>query len=231
MLFSARPITLSQCFLAYTFLFLISGCGQKADNAAPDPTETAQNSQRSIETIADEYLASMLERFPEQGTIYALPGASHDKLHDNSLESLTTWQQKEDDWLQELEQAGTPTQVGSRDWVTYGILHEKLAGSIAARICRNELWQASSATSWHGQLPSVFEKQPVNSADLQQQALDRLSAIQKFIDTAILNLRLGLDTGYSAPRVTVLTVPDELRALLEDDSPLLSPALRAKNPK
>ena len=45
----------------------------------PDPDATTPLAARSIEAIADEYLAAMLERFPEIGTNYSLPGARHDR--------------------------------------------------------------------------------------------------------------------------------------------------------
>jgi uncharacterized protein (DUF885 family) len=163
------------------------------------------------------------------GTIYSIPGARHDDLYDNSLEALTAWQEREDAWLQELDSIGEPVEIGSRDWVTYGILRERLLGSIAKRVCRSELWQASSATAWHTRKPSVFETQPVDTADLRQQALDRLRRLSVFIDTEIANLRQGLALGYSAPRLTVVPAVSEIRALLADDSPLLSPGRRSED--
>ena len=185
--------------------------------------------QRSIEAVADEYLAAVLERYPELGTTYSIPGARHDRLYDNSLDALAAWQAREDAWLLELDSMDTPAEIGSRDWVTHGILYESLVGSITTRVCRSELWQASSATGWHTSKPAVFEIQPVDSPDLQQQALDRLRQLVVFIDTEIANLRGGLALGYSAPRMTVVPAVAEIKALLAADSPLLSPGLRSED--
>ena len=206
-------------------------CSEKdtAEPALSNKTTPAEN--RSIEAIADEYLAALLERHPEMGTNYSLPGARHDRLFDNSPQALTAWQSREDAWLQELERVGSPQQVGSRDWVTYGILHETLAGEKASRLCRSELWSASTATAWHTRVPSLFEIQPVDTPELQQQALDRLGALAGYIDTEISNLRQGLAEGFSAPRLTVEKVPSGVRALLADDSPLLNPAVRVQDPQ
>lgn len=206
-------------------------CGEK-EPVTPELTIDAGSSEvRNIEAIADEYLAALLERRPDLGTNYSLPGARHDRLPDNSLAALAQWQTREDNWLQELDSIGQPQDVGSRDWVSYGILHETLAGAKAARVCRNELWSASTMTAWYSGIPPLFEIQPVDTPELQQQALDRLSALTVFIDTEIENLRLGLTEGYSAPRVTAEGVPAGVRALLADDSPLLSPALRVADPE
>ena len=185
------------------------------------------SSPRSVEGIADEYLAAYLERHPEQGTIYSISGVRHDRLTDNSLEALAAWEQREDIWLAELNRIGAPEEVGSRDWGTFGILREALAASVGRRICRTELWSASSVTGWQSALPMIFEIQPVDTPELRQQALDRLSNLAAYVNTEIDNLRAGLALGYSAPRSNVPAVIEESRALLADDSPLLSPGNRA----
>ena len=160
-------------------------------------------------------------------TFYGIEGARHDRLYDNSLEALAAWQQREDNWLARLNEIPAPAEVGSRDWVTYGILHEGLESAVATRICRDELWQASTTTSWHRQLPFVFEIQPVDTAEHRQQALQRLRAVARYIDTEIANLRQGLELGFSAPRVTVNAVPGQVRSLIGDSSIFKNPAARA----
>jgi len=200
-------------------LLIVTACS----NEAPEPEPEVSR----IEALADEFLDATLERYPAMGTNYSIEGARHDRLFDNSLEALVEWQAQEDAWLAELNAIGSPGDVGSRDWVTYGIMHEALESSVGTRICRNELWQASSATGWHRRLPFIFEIQPVDTPELRQQALDRLGEVDSYIDAEIANLRLGLETGYSAPRVTVEVVPEQVRALISDDSIFLNPAARA----
>ena len=221
----SRNVKYSLILLAAWGLLTAAGCYQDTREAAPRQDALAQ--PRTIEAIADEYLTALMERYPELGTQYSIPGARHDRLSDNSLDALAAWQAREDAWLRELDRTGAPTAVGSRDWVTYGIMHENLEGSIAKRICRSELWEASSATAWYIGVPLLFEIQPVDTPELQQQALDRLHQLPGFIDTEIANLRLGLKLGYSAPRLTAVPAVEEARALLTENSPFLSPAKRA----
>ena len=201
-----------------TFLLVISSCGEPAQRL------------RSIDAIADEFLAALLQRRPEIGTNYSIPGMRHDRLFDNSLEALAAWQRQEDAWLAELEQIEAPGEIGNRDWVTYGILRETLMASIGKRVCRDELWSVSSTTGWHTNLLSVFEIQPVNTPEFKQQALDRLSNLAVYVDVEIHNLREGLKAGYSAARLNVPAVIEESRALLAEGSPLLSPGVRAEDP-
>jgi uncharacterized protein (DUF885 family) len=210
-----------------------AGChsNRALQDAAPTGAQGAATAPRDIEAIADDYLSALLEYQPEMGTYYSLPNARHDRLTDRSPQALAAWQSREDAWLAELDARGMPAEVGSRDWVTYGILHETLAGSAGIRVCRNELWAASSVTAWHKSVPSLFEIQPVDTPELQRQALQRLASLPKYIDTEIANLRQGLASGYSAPRLTVAPAVSEVRALAGADSPLLSPGRRASDPK
>ncbi|MDH3771920.1 MAG: DUF885 domain-containing protein, partial [Nitrospirota bacterium] len=215
-----RDAIVKLAFLCSAILF-IAACSPEATD--PEPAH------RSIEEVADEFLAATLKRNPTMGTYYAIEGARHDQLPDNSLDALAEWEAREDAWLTELNTIGAPTEVGSRDWVTYGIMHESLEGSVETRVCRSELWQASTTTAWYRGLPFVFEVQPVDTEDERQQSLDRLRAVAAYIDTEISNLRLGVELGYSAPRLTVEDVPQQVKALISDDTIFLSPATRAED--
>ena len=113
-------------------LVLLSAC--ELSNI-DDSRSNAEYSHRTIEEIADEVLAATMDRHPSMRTFYSIENSRHDRLFDNSLNGLTTWQVKEDEWLSELNAVGEPQEVGSRDWVTYGILHESLGSSQEARIC------------------------------------------------------------------------------------------------
>jgi len=197
----------------------VAGCGDYA--AAPEPEKS------QIETLADEVLEVTLERYPAMGTYLSIEGARHDRLYDNSLDALGEWEAREDAWLARLNAIDAPQDIGNRDWVTYGILHETLESAVATRVCRSELWQASSTTAWYRGLPFVFDIQPVETGELRRQALDRLGEVAGFIDNEVSNLRLGLEMGYSAPRVTVEAVPGEVRSLISDDSPFVNIADRA----
>ena len=211
-------VTTSKILLLTLSCFIAMSCGKVA--------QEPQAEKRSIEVVANEYLEAMLERFPELATYYSLPGARHDDLFDNSLDAQADWQAREDAWLRELEEIGTPTDIGSRDWVTFGILHEQLASSISSRVCRNALWQASSTTAWHTGLPFVFDLQPLETPEQRDQALQRLGKVSRYIDTEVNNLSTGLELGYSAPQITVAKVADEVRALLQDDNPFIGMASR-----
>lgn len=206
-------------YILTTALLAMAAC--TADTTPPEDAPSP------VERLADDYLAAVLERYPTMATMYSIEGARHDRLFDNSLDARDEWQAREDAWLAELNTIETPDEIGSRDWVTYGVLREALESNAGTRICRTELWSASTTTAWHTGLPFIFEIQPVDTPELRQQALARLGDVARFIDGEIANLRLGIERGYSAPRVTVEAVPEQVRALVSDDSIFLNPATRS----
>src|SRR5678809_935593 len=77
---------------------------------------------RAIRTLADDYLAAMLERNPELITTFGLEGR-HDRLTDNSLAALATWEKHEDAFRARLA-AIAPPAPGEPDWAVYGIVRE-----------------------------------------------------------------------------------------------------------
>jgi uncharacterized protein (DUF885 family) len=216
-------------FLSYATPLLCSAFLFVACEAEKPAVEevAAEPASRSIETIADEVLAAMLIRKPSIATNYSIAGARHDHLFDNSLDALAAWQEREDAWLEELDAIGEPSDVGSREWVTFGIMYEQLAAEKAIRVCRKELWETSTTTGWYTRIPFVFNIQPLATDDLKQQALARLREVDQFIDTEVANLREGLEMGYSSPRLTVAAVPGEVRALRDSNSPFLTIGARA----
>ncbi len=202
----------------------LSACSEKA----PDPAvvDATIDTVPSIEDIADNYINAYLERFPEMATYYGLSGFRHNRLTDMSESAINEWRRTQDAVLTLLEANGRPEEIGSRDWVTYGVLHEELTNAAETRRCQSHLWAASTATAWHTTIPFLFDYQPLTTAENRQDALDRLTALGPFIDQDIANLREGLRRGYSAPRVTVEKVPAKVRSLLEEKNPFLGMAAR-----
>jgi hypothetical protein len=66
---------------AFVCVCLVStGCGRPAEPALP----VKEGSDARVRALADAYLAAHFERFPEQGTLYGVPGRPHNALIDNA---------------------------------------------------------------------------------------------------------------------------------------------------
>jgi uncharacterized protein (DUF885 family) len=216
--------------LAVAFVCLASvTCSQ------PPPKPAAPPSDARVKQLADTYLAASFERFPEQVTQYGVPGRRHDKLTDNSMESLGRWHQKEDELLAQAKQIDPATIADPPLRATYAIVREALEGSIATRVCRNELWTVSQmVNAWQVQDGYLVTIQPVGTDEARADALARWGSLPTYIDTEIANLADGIKAGYTAPKGNVRIVIDQMEALVKGapaDSPFDSPAVRDKTPE
>lgn len=188
---------------------------------------------RRVTALADAYFAGWLVRFPEWGTYFTIPGARHDRLTDRSVAAERAWRAQEDRWLAALRVLDPSPLVGRPEWVTYGTLREELEASTGMRICRERLWTVHPLTGVLGRSAAVAQLQPVGTEELRAQALARWRAFPRFIDTEIVNLREGVASGYTEPKVNVRRViesADRLLATGATTSPFYSPAARDSTP-
>ena len=209
---------------------LTLACREAAPPLPPPPPPPDER----VKALADAYLDGFFARYPDQITLYGVPGRRHDRLPDNSLNALRAWHAREDGWLKELQQVD-PSAIGAAPLrATQAILREALEGSIAARVCRNELWNVSQfVTGWQVQYGYLVTIQPVGSDEARKDALARWSRLPAYIDTEIANLREGLTAGYTAPRGNVRLVIEQMNTLIATplaESPFDSPAVRDKTP-
>src|SRR5262249_16477433 len=96
-----------------------------------------------------------------------------------------------------------------------------------------ELWPVSQMTGWQITESYIVTIQPVGSDQARADALARWGTLPGYIDTEIANLREGIARGYTAPKVAVRIVIDQIRSLSTgpiEDSPFDSPAQRDSSP-
>ena len=184
--------------------------------------------------LADRYLNGWLDRYPDQATLYGVPGRHHDRLPENSLAALKAWEAKEDVWLADAQGIDPFAIEDSSLKATYAIVREALEGSIGARVCERELWRVSQTEGWHVRFGFLVTIQPVGTPESEKEALARWSLLPAYIDTEIVNLREGLRQKYSAPKNIVRIVIKQVDSLIGasgPDQPFLSPAVRDKAPE
>jgi uncharacterized protein (DUF885 family) len=185
-----------------------------------------------VKALADAYLSGFFDRNPDQATYFGVPGRHHDQLPDNSLAAQKAWEAKEDAWLKDAR-AIDPGDIQTGPLkATYAITREALESSISSRVCRSELWNVSQMTGWHISFGYLVTIQPLGSEGARMEALARWSVLPKYIDTEIANLREGIRLKYTAPKLNVRIVIDQLNSLISDtaESPFLSPTERDKDP-
>jgi uncharacterized protein (DUF885 family) len=219
--------------LLASLLFLsLSGCGPANEKSA---SSTAAPADAPVRALADKYVAASFERFPEQVTLYGVPGHQQGQLTDNSLEAWKAWQAREDAMLAEAKQIDPATISAPPLRATYALVRESLEAPIVLRVCRNELWTISQfVNAWQVQDGYLVTIQPVGTDEARKNALARWGSLPKYIDTEISNLREGIKQGYTAPKGNVRIVIDQMNTLLAgkiSESPFDSPSARDKTPE
>jgi uncharacterized protein (DUF885 family) len=195
------------------------------------PAAIKEASDATVRALADAYLAAYFERFPEQTTMFGIPGHRHNALTDNTPAAQKAWEAREDAWLAELKQIN-PSSIASPPLrATYAITRQAVEGSVAKRVCRDELWNVSEMTGWQVSDGYLVTIQPVGTDEARADALARWRALPAWIDAEIANHREGIKLGYTAPKQNVRTVIGQVRALASADSPFASPGQRDKTPQ
>jgi uncharacterized protein (DUF885 family) len=185
-----------------------------------------------VVSVADRYYEFRLRTRPEAAYFSGVELDRHDGLHDNSPAAIAAEQATEDELLGALEGVDAAALRGSVHWVTLGVLRQTLNAARDQRVCRYELWGVSQMDGWQLNYTQIAELQPLGTAELRQQALQRWRQMPKWIDQEISNLQAGLSAGYSAPQSAVRRVIDQLDGLLAipaDQSPFASPARRSED--
>src|SRR6185295_14616873 len=140
---------------------LLLACGSEP----PRPAAKPEPPDARVKAMADAYLDAYFERFPETVTQYGVPGRRHDKLTDNSLAALAAWKSREDVILAELSAIDRAAITSGPLRATYAIVRQSLEGSVAKRVCRDELWPVSQMTGWQVNYGYLVTIQPVGSDD------------------------------------------------------------------
>jgi uncharacterized protein (DUF885 family) len=220
---------MKKSWLAVLLTLCTCACNQQPQQPA------APSSDAHVKALADTYLAAYFERNPELITQFGVPGHRQDKLTDNSLDALKAWEAREDAWLVEAKQIDPATISAPPLRATYAILREALEGPIALRACHYELWTVSQfVNAWQVEYGYLVTIQPVGSDDARKDALARWSALPKYVDTEISNLREGIKQGYTAPKGNVRITIDQFNSLIAGSisaSPFDSPSTRDKDPE
>jgi uncharacterized protein (DUF885 family) len=201
---------------------------------AAAPATRADSLARQVTALADEVMQTALTRSPEIATYIGLPGMRHEGLSDNSLATMRRYEAEDDAFAARVMAIDPEPLVGRPEFVTLGFLREAAQSGAQGRVCHNEYWAGvNQMFGWQVSLPRLAQVQPVGTDDLRAQALTRWRGLPRQIDNEIANLREGLRQGYSAPRVNVNRViqqMEELVAMPPAQSPFAAPMQRDSTP-
>lgn len=185
-----------------------------------------------VTALADRFVAEYQKAFPIGYSFSGLPVARNDGVDINSPEDVARWNALMKEMAGELSSIEPDTFASEPEWVTWQFLDHAFKQNISTAVCRNELWSVS-ALGWQASLPQVASIQPVATEENRAQALSRWRDIGPWIDREIANLKEGQRLGYSATEAAAKSTLSQLDQMLSqkpEESPLMEPATRAKDP-
>lgn len=217
------------CFRTAIASLVLAACVPAARGTAQTQHPAPGDDAARVTALADEYVRAYVAAAPEQAEVWGFPLERHDGLSDNSLAGVRAWQAREDAWAARLAAIEGAALRGRPEWVTFGMLRERIEASRAARVCRAELWSVNQMSGWQADFATLARLQPVGTPALREQALARWRRLPAYLQNEVDNLREGVRLGYTTPRRNVELVLEQLDALRDmpvEESPFYDPARR-----
>lgn len=209
-------------------LSLLGACSARpsgSDSPRPPALPGTDAAIGRVHPLADAYYRAYLEARPLSAFHNGITEVALDRLDENEPAARRRWEAHEDAWLARLREI-PPTALGrSPERITYAVLRTALEAAIARRACRDQLWNVTQQGGVQ-QAPAVIAAiQPVGTAERRARALVRFRAFAPYLEVEVDNLRQGVRQGYTAPRIAVEQVIEQLDGLLAT-GPERSPVLR-----
>lgn len=206
----------------------IGACDQ-SENLAAEKAKATDEAKLAVIAVADNYLDGIKQNNPTIGYYANYEMDSHGAFKSNNSADIKAWEAKEDSYLAALLSINYEVLKGNKEAILYAQIQEKLEARVGERICKKSLWDVNHMGGLHSGLGRLAKFQPIGSEVARAEALSRWTSIASYFDQEIVNLKQGLDEGYSAPKAVVQRVIAQVSGLIAlptDTSPLFDPANR-----
>jgi uncharacterized protein (DUF885 family) len=124
-------------------------------------------------------------------------------------EQMATFHQR----LQKIDRIG----LSPSDQLNYDILARMLDSETSALDGHSYRLPLSKAGGFHTFFPDLYQLSPFGTVRDYENFLARLEGLRRYFDESLELMRLGLQTGYVPPRVTLAGVDQSLQAHIVDD--------------
>ena len=187
-----------------------------------------------LKLLADSYVAARLDRDPHltlRNKIIASPEYDA-RLPDRTPAGLERFDRRVDRLAREIDRLDARRFTGGSR-VLHALLREELTVAREARVCRQDRWDISSFESLVSDVQAVAARQPVGSPAARARAISRWSAYPAMLDQHIANLRQGLESGHTVPKIVAERVAAQVDKTLEAGiagSPYLEAARQDHDP-
>ena len=151
--------------------------------------------------------------------IYATMCGDHrfdDQLGGANEDHYTGWLDQLQGFRARLDKID-PSKLGAADRLNYGYFALMLDSEIASLRFHTHRLPLSKTAGFHTFLPDLYQLVSFDKISDYENYLARLEKIRQYFDESIELMRLGLETGFVPPRVTLEGVEDSIRAQIVED--------------
>ncbi len=224
------PLRLASVYaLPLIAVLLLTACGADPDGQKPAAETTAASdvagmgsedhaaaAARTVTELADEYVSGYFEMFPEKALGAGAEDPDPGRLTEPSLDNLARWRIRQQELLAQLDEVDVAAITNPAAVLTANFLRNQLESARDLAVCRTELMEVSPTwTGWMAGFTELAGQLPFDTEQQRSDALQRLAQIADYLDTEIINLREGIELGYTAPKNSAQALNGLLDAFLD----------------
>jgi uncharacterized protein (DUF885 family) len=178
-----------------------------------DSIGAAGVSDTALRDLLHRHWDQTMERSPTWATMLG-DHRFDDRLSDPSHAASERWSEQQQALLEQAKILDNSA-MDANDRVTLRLFEEQLSRTVERHACQMDLWTISPRDNAYGQVSDLAVNLPPTSDQAREDLLARYTGIAPYVDTHVINLRLGLDRGLVANATSVDKVLEQLERELE----------------
>lgn len=206
--------------IKYTFLAIVLAISLfSCDNNASKEGSSGKAGEKELSKILHNYWEERMQLFPFEATGYG-DNRYNDRftitIAQSFRDSLGRFYQKYIDQLATIDSAS----LDKEEQVSYGLLKYEMQMGLEGLKYPTHLMPINQFWAFTLELPQLGSgsgNQPFNTAKDYDNFLARLSVFPAWTDTAIANMRKGIEQGWVLPKTLVVKMLPQLKAMIVKD--------------
>ncbi len=167
----------------------------------------------------DQLISDQWEAWMRWDPLFATSCGDHrynDRLPAAGEEQYVSWREQLSAFRQQLEKIDRNS-LPATDRLNCEVFARMIDYEISALDFHGYRLPISKAGGFHVSFPDLYLFSPFKTVDDYENYLSRLEALSRYFDESIGLMRLGVDTGFAPPRVTLEGVDKSLQAHIVED--------------
>ncbi|MDZ4349990.1 MAG: DUF885 domain-containing protein [Xanthomonadaceae bacterium] len=206
--------------LLSAILFVLAACGGETGQEIKPAAEPAQApAAEQLDALYAQYWEQSLERNPLRATFIGDPRFNDQLPNTLSPEHRAESQAIAEDWLARARALGEGAGLEGQALISYQVFVADLEGELEGYRYPDHLMPLNQFRNMAGQfamLGSGTSAQPFKTVEDYDNWLSRASAVPALFEQMIVNMRQGVEQGFTQPRILMEKTVPQIEALIKD---------------